>query len=119
MRKILRAIAPGYRLHRRDVPGNPDIAYLGRKLATFVHGCFWRGHSCSRGARTPKNNAPYWIAKIERNRKRDRATRAKLRKAGWRTLTIWECEIKDKKAVGDRLTALIADNTLRSRRRPA
>jgi len=97
VRKLVRAIAPGYRLHRRDVPGNPDIAFLGRKLAIFVHGCFWHGHSCTRGARLPKNNAAYWATKIERNRARDRATRAKLRKAGWRSLVVWECELRDSK----------------------
>jgi DNA mismatch endonuclease (patch repair protein) len=97
VRKLLREFAPGYRLHRHDVPGKPDIVYLGRKLAIFVHGCFWHGHSCARGARIPKNNAEYWTAKIERNRWRDRLTRTKLRKAGWRSLIVWECELRDEK----------------------
>ena len=76
VRALLRAIAPGYRLHRADLPGKPDIVYAGRKLAIFVHGCFWHGHDCARGARMPKANADYWRAKIARNRARDAKTLA-------------------------------------------
>src|ERR1700761_6504327 len=71
VRKILREMAPGYRLHRADLPGKPDIVYGRRKLAIFVHGCFWHGHDCARGARAPKANAEYWQGKIGRNRARD------------------------------------------------
>jgi len=93
-RAVLRRFAPGYRLHRRDLPGSPDIAYPGRKKAIFVHGCFWHGHDCPRGARAPKANAEYWQAKIARNRARDEAARAALDAMGWRVLTVWECEVK-------------------------
>ena len=71
VRALLRPIAPGYRLHRGDLPGKPDVVYVSRKLAIFVHGCFWHGHDCPRGARAPKTNAAYWRAKIARNRARD------------------------------------------------
>jgi DNA mismatch endonuclease, patch repair protein len=108
VRKLLRGFAPGYRLHRRDVAGNPDIAYLGRKQAIFVHGCFWHGHDCARGARAPKANADYWRAKIARNRARDEAHRAKLAGDGWRALTIWECELKDRDALERKLRAFLA-----------
>jgi DNA mismatch endonuclease (patch repair protein) len=103
VRRILHSVAPGYRLHRRDVPGNPDIAYMGRKLAIFVHGCFWHGHHCRRGARVPKSNTDYWVSKIKRNRKRDVAARRKLRRSGWASLVIWECELRDKGRVEKRL----------------
>ncbi len=73
VRALLRAFAPGYRLHRADLPGKPDIVYAGRRLAILVHGCFWHGHDCPRGARPPANNADYWRAKIARNRARDAA----------------------------------------------
>jgi DNA mismatch endonuclease (patch repair protein) len=96
VRALLRSFAPGYRLHRKDVPGNPDIAYLGRKQAIFVHGCFWHGHDCARGARAPKANADYWREKIARNRARDAAHLARLDAQGWRALTVWECELKEK-----------------------
>ncbi|MGJ0509209.1 MAG: very short patch repair endonuclease [Methylocystis sp.] len=103
VRALLRGFAPGYRLHRSDVPGNPDIAYLGRRQAIFVHGCFWHGHDCARGARMPKANADYWRAKIARNRARDEKHREALAGLGWRALTIWECELKDKAALETKL----------------
>ena len=103
VRTMLRRFAPGYRLHRKDVPGNPDIAFIGRKLAIFVHGCFWHGHECARGARMPKSNADYWRAKIARNVARDAGHREKLAAQGWRALTVWECELKDAAAVEKKL----------------
>lgn len=85
----------GYRLHRSDVDGNPDIAWLGRKQAIFVNGCFWHGHTCKRGARRPATNAAYWKNKIGRNRERDAQNRKLLRAKGWRVLVIWECDLAD------------------------
>jgi DNA mismatch endonuclease, patch repair protein len=107
VRRLVRSIASGYRLHRPDVPGKPDIAYLSRKIAIFVHGCFWHGHRCKRGARMPKTNVSYWSAKIARNRARDRRVRRQLKKHGWRTLIMWECEIKNKAAVLHRLRTFL------------
>jgi DNA mismatch endonuclease (patch repair protein) len=75
----------------------------GRKLALFVHGCFWHGHDCARGARMPKANRPYWEAKIGRNRARDVEHRAALEAMGWRAVTLWECELKDEAEVERRL----------------
>lgn len=86
----------GYRLHRRDLPGTPDLAFIGRKLAVFVHGCFWHGHECPAGAKTPKTNAEYWEKKIGRNRIRDADNIRALALMGWRTLIIWECEVKNR-----------------------
>jgi DNA mismatch endonuclease (patch repair protein) len=103
VRALLRPIAPGYRLHRGDLPGKPDVAYISRKLAIFVHGCFWHGHDCARGARAPKTNAAYWRAKIARNRTRDEKTLAAYQAMGWRALVVHECELKDKAALNARL----------------
>lgn len=103
VRALLRRFAPGYRLHRKEVPGNPDIAYIGRKQAIFVHGCFWHGHDCPRGARMPKSNADYWRGKIARNFARDATHRERLAALGWRMLVVWECELKDEVAVDKRL----------------
>jgi DNA mismatch endonuclease (patch repair protein) len=103
VRALLRPIAPGYRLHRGDLPGKPDIVYAGRKLAIFVHGCFWHGHDCARGARMPKANAGYWRAKIARNRARDATTLAAYDAMGWRALVVHECELKDRTALSARL----------------
>ena len=94
VRALLRRFAPGYRLNRRDLPGSPDIAYIGRRKAIFVHGCFWHGHDCARGARAPKANADYWAQKIARNRSRDAAALVALDAMGWETLTVWECELR-------------------------
>lgn len=103
VRKLLRPIAPGYRLHRKDIPGKPDIAFIGARRAIFVHGCFWHGHDCKRGARMPKTNAVYWRAKIARNIARDARHRAALAALGWRVLTVWECEIAQPDALRRRL----------------
>lgn len=105
---LLRAIAPGYRLHRGDLPGKPDIVYARRKLAIFVHGCFWHGHDCTRGARMPKTNAAYWQAKIARNRARDAKTLAAYAAMGWRALVVFECELKALKPLRSRLEAALS-----------
>ncbi|MDP1630645.1 MAG: DNA mismatch endonuclease Vsr [Caulobacter sp.] len=108
IRRLLTALGARYRLHRKDLPGNPDIVMPGRRLAIQVHGCFWHGHDCPRGAREPKANHDYWIAKVARNRARDTLNQAALEAAGWRVDTIWECEMKDKTALRDRLSDLLA-----------
>lgn len=103
VRALVRAVRPGYRLHAKDLPGRPDIVFRGQRRAIFVHGCFWHGHDCARGARAPKANAAYWSAKITRNRARDAAATSALAADGWRTHTVWECELKDLDAVQARL----------------
>ena len=106
VRRLLTGLGLRYRLHRRDLPGAPDVVMAGRKLAIFVHGCFWHGHDCARGARVPKQNRPYWTAKIERNRQRDARTQAELDAKGWTPLVVWECELKDLPALTARLRAV-------------
>jgi DNA mismatch endonuclease (patch repair protein) len=103
LRAMLRSIKPGYRLHRADLPGKPDIVYGPHRLAIFMHGCFWHGHDCKRGARAPKDNAAYWSAKIARNRTRDAANLKALAALGWRTLVVFECALKDRAALEKRL----------------
>jgi DNA mismatch endonuclease (patch repair protein) len=102
LRRLIWRLGGRYRLNRKDLPGKPDIVLPGRKLAIFVHGCFWHGHYCARGARVPKANRDYWIAKIARNRARDDASREALATAGWRVETVWECEMKDAAALANR-----------------
>jgi DNA mismatch endonuclease (patch repair protein) len=109
VRALLRAFAPGYRLDRKELPGRPDVAYLRRRKAIFVHGCFWHGHDCPRGARLPKANAAYWAAKIARNRARDAAALAALDAQGWASLVVWECETRDPVALSARLSAFVCD----------
>ena len=112
VRAALRALGfTGYRLDRKDLPGRPDIAFLSRRIAIFVHGCFWHGHDCKRGARVPKENRDYWLAKIGRNRARDRASLEALDQKGWRVLVVWECESRDAEALSARLQALMTPET--------
>ena len=108
VRRLLTGLGARYRLHRTDLPGKPDIVLAGRRLAIFVHGCFWHGHDCARGARVPKANRDYWLGKVGRNRARDVASRAALEAAGWRVETVWECEMKDEAALRERLAGLLA-----------
>lgn len=112
IRRIVRSLGfPGYRLHRKDIPGKPDIAFIGRRLAIFVNGCFWHGHSCQRGRRAPKTNITYWHQKIEGNKARDKAHRKELSKLGWHSLIIWECELRDLEAVKRKLLRFLSDST--------
>jgi len=108
VRRALWRLGGRYRLHRKDLPGSPDIVLTGRRLAIFVHGCFWHGHDCARGARVPKANRDYWLGKVARNRARDAAARLGLEAGGWSVETIWECELKDAAALKARLAALLA-----------
>jgi DNA mismatch endonuclease (patch repair protein) len=107
VRKALTRLGARYRLHRKDLPGRPDIVLGPRKLALFVHGCFWHGHDCPRGARVPKQNREYWVAKVARNVARDERSAAALADLGWRVETIWECELKDGAALEARLANLL------------
>ena len=108
VRRLIWSLGGRYRLNRADLPGKPDIVLAGRRLAIFVHGCFWHGHDCARGARVPKANRDYWTAKIARNRARDGAARAALEAAGWRVETVSECELKDAAALAARAAAWMA-----------
>ena len=107
LRRLLWAAGYRYRLHVKRLPGSPDLVFAGRRAAVFMHGCFWHGHDCPRGARMPKANAAYWRAKIARNRERDAAADAALRAQGWTPLTVWECELKDATGLLTRLRAAL------------
>jgi DNA mismatch endonuclease (patch repair protein) len=95
VRRVLSAMGYRYRLHRRDLPGNPDIVFVARRAVVFVHGCFWHRHACRFGRATPRARADFWKAKFDGNVARDRRVRAKLRRLGWRVLVVWECSIGD------------------------
>lgn len=107
LRRLVHGMGYRYRLHRRDLPGKPDLVFAARRKVIFVHGCFWHGHDCKRGDRQPKSNAAYWRAKIDRNRARDAAVQADLSAAGWSVLTVWECEMKDLGALKTRLVGYL------------
>lgn len=107
IRRLIHRMGFRYRLHRRDLPGKPDLVFPGLARVIFVHGCFWHGHRCRAGRNRPSSNLQYWIPKLDRNKKRDQRNRVKLRKAGWNVLVLWECQIKDEAALREKLTAFL------------
>lgn len=109
VRRTAHALGFRFRLHRKDLPGNPDLVFAGKRKAIFVNGCFWHGHGCPRGARKPVNNAAYWSAKIARNVERDQRNKCALRSSGWRSLILWECELKDSAKLKRRLKSFLRD----------
>jgi DNA mismatch endonuclease (patch repair protein) len=103
IRSLAHQMGYRFRLHRKDLPGKPDLAFPGRRKVIFVHGCFWHGHDCARGARVPKSNRDYWTAKIARNRERDRNACASLASSGWTSLIVWECDLGNEKELKARV----------------
>lgn len=93
LRRALHALGLRYRLHRKDLPGSPDIVFSSRKKVIFVNGCYWHGHGCTKG-RLPKSNLEYWAAKIAANRERDLRAIRDIDSMGWRSLTVWQCQIE-------------------------
>lgn len=93
VRRTLHANRFRFSLHRKDLPGKPDIVFAKHHTAVFVHGCFWHGHDCRRGA-APKTNRRFWAEKIDRNRVRDKRAIAALRRAGWSVFVIWGCRVE-------------------------
>lgn len=90
VRRASHAAGYRFRLHRRDLPGRPDLTFARHRIAVFVHGCFWHSHHCRRGQR-PSSNVEFWNVKLTRNVERDQAARLALEAAGWRVVIIWEC----------------------------
>jgi DNA mismatch endonuclease (patch repair protein) len=95
VRRLAHGMGYRIRLHRKDLPGKPDLVFPRLHNVVFVHGCFWHGHTCARGARAPKANAQYWRTKITRYSLRDAVHIAALEARGWRAAVIWECELKE------------------------
>jgi len=92
--RLLRQAGIRYRRDVRRLPGRPDFLLIDAHIVLFVHGCWWHGHSCRRGQRTPKNNRAYWVAKLERNGRRDRRVARQLRESGYSVWTLWECQLR-------------------------
>ena len=103
VRSMVHRMGYRFRLHRKDLPGKPDLVLPRLKKVIFVHGCFWHGHNCARGARMPKTNIAYWQGKIGRNRERDGQHNVALKAAGWRVIIVWECELRNATKVERRL----------------
>lgn len=96
VRRYLHGLGYRYGLHNRKLPSSPDLVLRRLKTVIFIHGCFWHGHEGCKYYRLPKSNIDFWQTKIDRNRKRDAEVEAKLNSMGWRVLTVWECDLKNK-----------------------
>jgi DNA mismatch endonuclease, patch repair protein len=109
VRRIAHALGLRFRLHRRDLPGTPDIVFPRHRKVVQVHGCFWHQHEGCRLARQPKSRLDYWLPKLARNAARDRAAAERLAALGWKALTIWECETREPDLVRRRLATFMLD----------
>lgn len=106
VRKLLYSHGYRYRLHRRDLPGRPDIVLGPKRKAIFVHGCFWHGHYCPKG-QLPKSKLNYWGPKIEANKERDRRKQRDLEELGWDVMTIWQCELANAQELWERIQEFV------------
>lgn len=109
VRRLLHKAGFRYRLHRKDLPGKPDLVFASRRKVIFIDGCFWHRHDCPFGRVTPTTNADFWRQKIAGNVERDRRNRAALEASGWRVLIIWECEVKKPEQVRRRVAEFLND----------
>ncbi len=107
VRSILSAHGFRFRLHRAGLPGTPDIVMSKRRIAIFVHGCFWHSHSCQKG-RKPGTNKTYWNAKLERNVQRDATNARELKSLGWKRIVVWGCELRNVVRLERRIVRLLA-----------
>ena len=103
VRKLLHSMGYRFRLHKKDLPGSPDIVLPKYKTVIFVHGCFWHRHNNCKFATTPKTRTEFWENKFKENIERDIKNQNKLKNLGWKSRIIWECEIKDKDAINQKL----------------
>lgn len=111
VRSLLHAMGFRFRLHRKDLPGRPDIVLPKHKTVIFVHGCFWHAHKNCRKATVPSSNTDFWRDKLAANKVRDQANIAKLQEMGWQVVVVWECQTKDMDALASRLAGIAGART--------
>lgn len=107
VRRLAHSLGYRFRLHRRDLPGSPDLVFPGRRKIVFVHGCFWHRHQGCRQASTPSSRVEFWKDKFRRNVERDTAVERALRAAGWDVLIIWQCETRDRTKLAELLSSFL------------
>lgn len=103
VRRLCHCLGYRFRLHRRDLPGTPDIVFPARRKVVFVHGCWWHRHNCRLGRRAPKSRLEYWLPKFARNVARDKQNRTELRRFGWSVLVVWECQTRRRDSLAARV----------------
>jgi DNA mismatch endonuclease (patch repair protein) len=106
VRRLLHALGYRFRLHRRDLPGTPDLVFPSRRKVIFVNGCFWHAHGCRIG-HPPKSRPEFWLPKLERNRAKDKRDRQALRSLGWDVLTVWQCQTKSPDRLKTKLVSFL------------
>lgn len=109
VRSLVHRMGYRYALHRRDLPGNPDLVLVRHGKIIFVHGCFWHMHRCRYGRVTPKTNKKFWQTKRQGNVERDQRNLRRLRKAGWKVLTVWECQTRNLNKLAKKLGLFLSD----------
>lgn len=114
VRSIIHRMGFRFRLHRRDLPGKPDIVLPRHRKVVFVHGCFWHGHKACRRSSRPETNKEFWDEKLSRNIERDRRKIRELKKMGWDVLLIWQCELKKAGLVESKLARFLRDDGIRT-----
>lgn len=107
VRRLLFSMDYRYRLHRKDLPGRPDVVFARRRKAIFVHGCFWHRHGGCRKTTSPKKRAEFWTEKFDRNVERDRRVEDQLAAMGWSSLVVWECETNAPERLASRLRSFL------------
>lgn len=107
VRRLAHALGYRFRLHRRNLPGSPDLVFPRRRKVVFVHGCYWHRHAGCQFAYTPKSNADFWLQKFEGNQQRDQRALDRLQEAGWDSLIVWECETRDRSLLAARLQSFL------------
>jgi DNA mismatch endonuclease, patch repair protein len=110
VRSLVHRMGYRFRLHRKDLPGKPDLVFAGRRKVVFVHGCYWHLHDCKYGRVKPATNSLFWSSKRESNKMRDLRINDALLSMGWEILTIWECETKDLKKLSNRVEEFLEGN---------
>jgi DNA mismatch endonuclease (patch repair protein) len=116
VRSLIHGLGYRYRLHRRDLPGVPDLVFPGRKKIIFVHGCFWHAHENCKIANRPKSRRAFWNAKFKRNKLRDIANERRLRRDGWSVSTVWECETRAPELIAAKVVEFLGRRARRKRR---
>lgn len=116
VRRLCHALGYRFRLHRRDLPGTPDLVFPRLHAIILVHGCFWHRHRCANGKRTPKSRVHFWKPKLENNARRDHRNVVKLRRSGWSVMIVWECQLCRRGGLECRILAFLDTCAERSAR---
>ncbi|WP_183608257.1 MULTISPECIES: very short patch repair endonuclease [Rhizobium] len=113
VRQLTYSLGYRYRLHPNDVPGKPDLAFKSRKKAIFVHGCFWHQHDdpACKISHAPKSNTDYWAPKLQKNLDRDKRVTAELDRIGWKSMTVWECQLQNLEDIQNQIDAFLRPET--------